>query len=85
MTAKEAVAKKALPECNIVLLTGDDMKKALKEYFSVLYSFNRRFTVCSMKKVKIPVWFLCKSFVTGWKSACGSFLTVNFLMILSKK
>ncbi len=37
---KEAVAKKALPECNIVLLTGDDMKKALKEYFSVLYSFN---------------------------------------------
>lgn len=37
---KAPIAAKAIPECNIVLLTGDEMKKALDEYFAVLYSFN---------------------------------------------
>ena len=37
---KAAVAKKALPECNIVLVTGEGMEDALKEYFDVLYSLN---------------------------------------------
>lgn len=37
---KAAVAKKAIPECNITLVTGDEMQKALDEYFNVLYSFN---------------------------------------------
>lgn len=37
---KAQVAKKALPECNIVLLSGDDMINALNEYYKVLYSFN---------------------------------------------
>lgn len=37
---KAAVAKKALPECNIVLVTGDEMRNALNEYFEVLYSLN---------------------------------------------
>ncbi len=37
---KAQVAKKALPECNIVLMTGEEMKAALNEYYNVLYSFN---------------------------------------------
>lgn len=34
---KAPVAKKALPQCNIVCLTGEDMKEALSGYLSVLY------------------------------------------------
>ena len=33
----ESVAKKAIPECNVVCITGEDMKKALKGYLSELY------------------------------------------------
>ena len=36
----EGVAKKALPYCNIVCLTGGDMKSAVETYLSVLYAFN---------------------------------------------
>lgn len=36
----EGVAKKALPYCNIVCLTGGDMKSAVETYLSVLHAFN---------------------------------------------
>ena len=35
--AKAALAQKALPECNIVFVTGDEMRTALETYFQVLY------------------------------------------------
>lgn len=35
--AKEEIAKKAIPECNIVCLTGKDMKASLETYLQVLY------------------------------------------------
>lgn len=35
---KAAVAQKALPYCNIVCITGDDMKEALSGYLDVLYN-----------------------------------------------
>lgn len=34
----EAVAKKAIPECNIVCITGDEMKTKLSGYLDVLFS-----------------------------------------------
>lgn len=34
---KAPVAKKALPECNIVCITGEDMKTAMSGYLQVLY------------------------------------------------
>ena len=34
---KAPIAKKALPLCNIVCLTGEEMKAALSGYLSVLY------------------------------------------------
>jgi len=37
---KAAVAKKAIPECNIVLITGDEMKAKLEGYLSVLHEQN---------------------------------------------
>ena len=37
---KAAVAKKALPSCNIVLITGEEMEKTLTEYFNALFSLN---------------------------------------------
>lgn len=36
----EKVAAKALPECNIVCITGDDMKNMLSGYLEVLYKAN---------------------------------------------
>lgn len=36
----EAVAKKALPACNIVFISGGDMKESLASYLQVLYDFN---------------------------------------------
>lgn len=38
--AKAPVAAKALPECNIVALTGDEMKKDLSGYLKVLFDQN---------------------------------------------
>ena len=35
-----SVAEKALPYCNIVFLTGDDMSLKLKGYLEVLFSMN---------------------------------------------
>lgn len=36
----EAVAKKALPYCQVTLITGDEMKTALTEYYKILYAQN---------------------------------------------
>ena len=36
----EAVAKKALPECNIVCITGDELESGLSRYLEVLYAAN---------------------------------------------
>lgn len=35
--AKEAIAKLAIPRCNVTCLTGQEMKKALTAYYQVLY------------------------------------------------
>ena len=35
-----AVAEKAIPYCNIVCLTGDEMKAAVSGYLTVLYDQN---------------------------------------------
>ena len=35
-----AVAEKALPQCNIVCLTGEDMRQALEGYLNTLYTLN---------------------------------------------
>lgn len=37
VVAKAAIAKKALPKCNIVCLTGSEMKKDVSAYLNVLY------------------------------------------------
>lgn len=37
IVAKEAIAEKAIPECNVVCITGDEMEDALKGYLQVLY------------------------------------------------
>lgn len=34
---KAAIAKKALPNCHIVFITGEDMKEQIKPFFQVLY------------------------------------------------
>lgn len=36
----EAVAKKAIPYCNIVCIRGNEMKTALKGFFGILYDLN---------------------------------------------
>lgn len=38
--AQSAVAKKAIPNCNICFLTGDDMKAAMTEFSEILYDIN---------------------------------------------
>ncbi|MGN0297769.1 MAG: ABC transporter substrate-binding protein [Lachnospiraceae bacterium] len=38
--AKEAIAVKAIPECNLVTITGDEMKEALSGYLNVLYKLD---------------------------------------------
>ena len=37
---KEAVAKLAIPECNITFIAGDEMKKAVDAYLNVLFEAN---------------------------------------------
>lgn len=39
IVAKELIAKKAIPECNITCLTGTEMKTALEKYLNVLAEF----------------------------------------------
>lgn len=38
--AKEPLAQKAIPLCNIACMTGEDMKQALSGYLGVLYGFD---------------------------------------------
>lgn len=38
VVAKAAIAQKALPACNIVCLTGDEMQSAVSNYLQVLYA-----------------------------------------------
>jgi len=38
--AKEQIAKKAIPQCNITYMDGSEMKEALSGYLNVLYSMN---------------------------------------------
>ncbi len=42
--AKEPIAKKAIPNCNIVCITGAEMKNALQGYLASLNAFNARLT-----------------------------------------
>ena len=37
IVAKEPIAEKAIPQCNVVCITGDEMEDALKGYLQVLY------------------------------------------------
>ncbi len=37
IVAKEPIAKKAIPKCNITCIVGDEMKQALEGYLTVLY------------------------------------------------
>ncbi|MGN0076835.1 MAG: ABC transporter substrate-binding protein [Parafannyhessea sp.] len=41
IVAKEAIAKKAIPGCNIVCVTGKKMKKGLEGYLKVLYEADK--------------------------------------------
>ena len=42
IVAAAAVAKKAIPQCNITFVTGDRMKEQLKVYLGVLYEANAK-------------------------------------------
>ena len=44
IVAKEPIARQAIPECNIVCITGEEMKAALSGYLKVLYEFNAELT-----------------------------------------
>ena len=37
---KAAIAKKAIPECNVTFITGDDMKTKVSSYLKVLFDAN---------------------------------------------
>ncbi|MBQ8493231.1 MAG: ABC transporter substrate-binding protein, partial [Alistipes sp.] len=41
IVAKEPIAKKAIPECNLTCVTGEEMKAALEKYLQVLADFNK--------------------------------------------
>ena len=40
IVAKEAIAAKAIPYCNITCMTGNEMKEALQGYLEILHSFD---------------------------------------------
>ena len=39
--AKEPIAQKAIPNCNITCITGEEMKEALSSYLQILYDFDK--------------------------------------------
>ncbi len=41
ITASEAIAKKAIPTCNLCYVTGADMKTNVNDYFTVLFNANK--------------------------------------------
>ncbi|MBO4416469.1 MAG: ABC transporter substrate-binding protein [Lachnospiraceae bacterium] len=40
IVAKAAVAKKAIPECNLCCITGEDVRKTIEPYYTVLFNAN---------------------------------------------
>ena len=42
IVAKEAIAVSAIPECNLVCITGDEMRDALSAYLQVLADFDSK-------------------------------------------
>ena len=40
ITANQAVAAKAIPQCNLTYLSGDEMKQVLEEYYQILFLAN---------------------------------------------
>ena len=40
ITASEAVAQAAIPQCNLTFVTGEEMKNLLEQYYSVLFQAN---------------------------------------------
>lgn len=40
IVAKEPIAQKAIPQCNITCVTGEEMKASLSRYLNVLYQFD---------------------------------------------
>ena len=42
IVAKEPIAAKAIPYCNITCVTGSEMKQALQSYLEILYSFDAK-------------------------------------------
>lgn len=44
IVAKEPIAQKAIPQCNITCITGEEMKAALSGYLEILYDFNAELT-----------------------------------------
>lgn len=41
IVAKEPIAQKAIPNCNITCITGEEMKEALSSYLQILYDFDK--------------------------------------------
>ena len=39
---KEPIAKKAIPSCNVVCITGDSLKTNLSAYLEVLYNYDAK-------------------------------------------
>ena len=67
IVAKAALAQKALPNCNIVFETGDEMKTDLETYFNVLYAADPTSVAASSRQMtstmpakarnnKTPMW-----------------------------
>lgn len=44
IVAKEPIARKAIPQCNIVCIIGKEMKEALSAYLNILHDFNAELT-----------------------------------------
>lgn len=50
IVAKEPIAQKAIPQCNITCITGKEMKAALSEYLNVLNEFDAELVGGSLPK-----------------------------------
>ena len=40
ITASEAIAAKAIPQCNLTFLTGEEMHAILEQYYQILFEAN---------------------------------------------
>ena len=66
IVAKAALAQKALPNCNIVFETGDEMKTDLETYFNVLYAADP-----TSVGGQLPALLLCRLRRATTKHQCG--------------